>query len=448
MNNKTQLDVAKLIDEQPISRFQVVVYLLCGLVALLDGADTQAIGVAAPVIAQVLGLPVPQLGPIFSAALFGAMLGALTFGPLADIFGRKRVLIASTVMFGIFTFTTALANSFQTLIAYRFLAGLGLGGATPCFIAMAAEFSPKRLRGTMAAALFSAFPLGAMLGAFFNAYIIAQFGWRTIFYIGGVLPMVVALALAIWLPESLRFMLARGGAPDAVRAILQRLAPGKVPDGVLLVSQEEQLPGVPVKHLFMEGRAIGTLLLWMPFIFGFGALAIVTLWTPTLLREANISPAAGAVVLAFNGLGSFLGFAGAGKIMEKLGRGRVLAPAFVIGGLCVVGLGQGASSIATAAVFMALVGFFVSIGIAGAIAQAATVYPTAIRSTGIGWGIGSGRFGQSLSPLFAGMLLGWGWHTPQILLVVGCAPIVAAVFVLLLEFHTRSAKMPAAESVR
>jgi AAHS family 4-hydroxybenzoate transporter-like MFS transporter len=443
MNNQGQsFDVARLIDEQPLSRFQIVVYVLCGLVALLDGMDTQSIGVAAPLIAQSLGMAVPRLGPVFSAALFGAMLGALIFGPLADLFGRKRVLIAATVLFGIFTFATALADSFQTLMLYRFLAGLGLGGATPCFIAMAAEFAPRRLRGTMAAALFAAFPLGGMLGGFLNSYIVANFGWQAMFYIGGLLPIAVAFVLAIWLPESLRFLLTRGEASQEVRAIMERVAPGKISDTARLVSHEEKLLGVPVKHLFTDGRAIGTLLLWMPFILGFGSLAIVVLWTPTLLRESNISPAATSFIVAFNGLGSFLGFAGAGKIMEKFGRAPVLAPAFVIGGLCVAGLGQGASSIATAALFMALVGFFISVGIAGAIAQAATVYPTSIRSTGIGWGMGSGRFGQTVSPLFAGALLGWGWHTPQILMVVGVAPIIAAVFVLLLESHTRAVKMP------
>jgi MFS transporter, AAHS family, 4-hydroxybenzoate transporter len=179
------LDVTKLIDDRGVSRFQIGVVLLCSLVAILDGADTTSIAIAASAIAGVLNLPMSAFGLVFAAGTLGAMLGAMTFGPLADRFGRKRVLIVATVLFGVFTFLIAQADNYSTLILYRILAGLGLGGATPCFLALVSEYVPRQVRGTLVSVLWAAFPLGIMLGGFVNSYLVAAFGWQMIFYVGG-----------------------------------------------------------------------------------------------------------------------------------------------------------------------------------------------------------------------------------------------------------------------
>ena len=195
------LDVTKLIDDGGLSRFQMAVVLLCGLVAILDGADTTSIAIAASTIAGLLNFPMSAFGVVFAAGTLGAMLGAMTFGPLADRFGRKRLLIVATVLFAIFTFLIAHATSYSTLVLYRFLAGLGLGGATPCFLALVSEYVPQRIRGTVVSVLWAAFPLGIMLGGFLNSYLVTTFGWQMIFYVGGVLPLLVAALLTLLLPE-------------------------------------------------------------------------------------------------------------------------------------------------------------------------------------------------------------------------------------------------------
>ena len=158
------VNITDLIDSNPIRGFQIGIFVLCALVALLDGVDTQSIGVAAPFIAENLGIPVTSFGPIFSSALLGAMLGALTFGPLADRFGRKVMLIIATLVFAIFTLATPFSDSVGTLMACRLLAGIGLGGATPCFIALTSEYTPVSKRAMVVTAQWAAFPLGGMLG--------------------------------------------------------------------------------------------------------------------------------------------------------------------------------------------------------------------------------------------------------------------------------------------
>jgi len=426
-----EVNVTRLIDEGRLTGFQIGTIICCALVNLCDGADTQSIGVAAPFIAEGLGIKIANFGPIFSSALVGATIGAASFGAIADRFGRKTLLIAATLFIGTFTILTALATSVPMLMAFRMLAGLGLGGATPCFIALTSEYAPARLRAALVTLMWSSFPLGGMLGGLLNSYLITQFGWRAIFYIGGVAPLFLVVALLFYLPESIKFLLVRRNDTDAVRRIIARLRSPHVGPDTRFVVEESSLPGAPIRHLFTENRALGTLLLWVPFFMGFGVLTVVTLWTPTLLRLNGISPANTAFVVAFNGLGAFFGQSSAGKLIERFGILAVLFPAFLLGTAATVGLGYAASSVALAAMFIGLVGLFMGVGTAGAIALSALIYPTPIRSTGIGWGMAMGRFGQIVGPLIAGALLGAGWTADRIMIVIAVGGIIAAVFIVL-----------------
>jgi MFS transporter, AAHS family, 4-hydroxybenzoate transporter len=427
----SEVNVTRLIDDRPLTRFQIGVIVCCALINLFDGADTQSIGVAAPFIADELGIPIANFKWIFSSALVGATLGAATFGPLADRFGRKTLLIIAAVLIGIFTILTALATSVPMLIAFRVLAGLGLGGATPCFIALTSEYAPARLRAALVTVMWSAFPLGGLTGGLLNSYLIPTIGWRAIFYIGGVAPLIIAVVLAFFLPESIKFLLARGKDADAVRRIIARFRFADVSTDSRFVVDEERLPGTPVRHLFTEGRLPGTLLLWVPFFMGFGILTVVTLWTPALLRLNGISGADTAFVVAFNGLGAVIGQSSAGRLIQRFGILPVLLPGFLLGAAATVGLGYAASSVALAATFVGLVGLFLGFGTAGAIALAAIIYPTPIRSTGVGWGMAMGRFGQIVAPFIAGGLLGAGWTADRIMLVIAGGGLIAAVFVVL-----------------
>ena len=426
-----EVNITRLIDDGPLTRFQMGVIACCALVNLFDGADTQSIGVAAPFIADELGIAIADFKWIFSSALVGATLGAATFGPLADRFGRKTLLIVAAVLIGIFTILTALATSVPMLIAFRMLAGLGLGGATPCFIALTSEYAPARLRAALVTVMWAAFPLGGLTGGLLNSYLIPTIGWRAIFYIGGVAPLVIAVVLLLFLPESIKFLIARGKDTDAVRRIVARFRFPGVNPGARFVVDEEQLPGTPVRHLFTEGRMPGTLLLWVPFFMGFGILTVVTLWTPALLRLNGISGANTAFVVAFNGLGAVIGQSSAGRLIQRFGILPVMLPGFLLGAAATVGLGYAASSVALAATFVGLVGLFLGFGTASAIALAAIIYPTPIRSTGVGWGMAMGRFGQIVAPFIAGALLGAGWTAGRIMLVIACGGLIAAVFVVL-----------------
>ncbi|PWT92174.1 MAG: hypothetical protein C5B56_02700 [Proteobacteria bacterium] len=433
------IDVTRIIDDRPINQFQVLAIALCALVAFLDGVDTQSIAVAAPIIADNLKLTRAALGPMFSAALLGAAVGALTFGPLGDRFGRKRMLIVATLIFAVFTLATPLAGSYESLLAVRLAAGIGLGGATPCFIALASEFAPARRRAMVASLIWAAFPLGGTIGGFANSYILTNFGWQAIFWVGGVLPIVVAAALLMWLPESLRFLIATGGHREQVAMIIRKLDPD-VPSDARFVSDEVQIEGAPLKQLFANGRAAGTILLWVPFFTAFGTLALAVVWTPLLLRDNGISPAQASIVIGVHGIGALIGMGSAGRLMERFGSAPVLCPALALGAIVTTTLGYAATSVTAMSVALFLIGLFVGLGASGAIALAALRYPTAIRSSGVGWAMGMGRFGQVLAPLLASALVAASWSNIHLFLIVGLAPLCGALAILAL--------MAAGENVR
>src|SRR3978361_541480 len=273
------IDVAGFIDRQPVGGFQIKLLLTCAAVLFLDGFDTQAIGYVAPALAKEWGLSKAALGAGFSAGLFGLMIGALIFGPLADRIGRKRIIILSTLAFGIGTLATAFIQDVNTLLAIRFWTGLGRGGAMPNAVAMTSEFSPHRRRATMVMIMFCGFSVGAALGGLLAAALIPHFGWRSVFVVGGLAPLLLIPILMLRLPESVRFLALTGRAHERVAQLLGHINPKAVfAPGTQFIVHEPGLAGIPVLHLFKDGRTLVTLLLWVVFFMSLLDLSFVSNW--------------------------------------------------------------------------------------------------------------------------------------------------------------------------
>src|SRR3954452_7493407 len=280
------VDVAGFIDRQPVGGFQIKLLLTCAAVLFLDGFDTQAIGYVAPALAKEWGLTKAALGPVFSAGLFGLMIGALIFGPLSDRIGRKKIIIFSTLAFGLGALATALVKDVNSLLVIRFLTGLGLGGAMPNAIAMTSEFNPHRRRATMVMIMFCGFSVGAALGGLLAAQLIPQFGWQSVFVVGGVAPLLLAPVLALRLPESVRFLALTGRAHQRVAELLAAINP-KVAFAAetQFMIHEPELSGIPVLHLFRNARIQVTLLLWVVFFLSLLDLYFLSNWLPTVLND-------------------------------------------------------------------------------------------------------------------------------------------------------------------
>ena len=420
------VDVAGYIDQQPVGGFQIKLLLTCAAVLFLDGFDTQAIGYVAPAIAKEWGLSKAALGPVFSAGLFGLMIGALILGPLADRIGRKKIIIFSTLAFGIGTLATSLVGDANTLLAIRFLTGLGLGGAMPNVVAMTSEFSPHRRRATMVMIMFCGFSVGAALGGLLAAWLIPQFGWRSVFVVGGLAPLALVPVLAWRLPESVRFLALTGRAQERVAALLGLINPkAAFARATQFVVHEPRLTGMPVKHLFSERRTLPTLLLWVVFFMSLLDLYFLSNWLPTVLNDLGASVSTAAVIGSMLQVGGVVGTFALGSVIDRFSF-RALALVYFVAVFAVGAIGQLGHSVVfvTAAIFAA--GFCIVGGQIAANALAATFYPTSVRATGVGWALGIGRVGSIVGPLVGGALLAAKWSTGSVFMAAAMAALCAA----------------------
>jgi AAHS family 4-hydroxybenzoate transporter-like MFS transporter len=430
---QTVIDVPTIIDQQKVSAFQIRVAALCAAVVFMDGFDAQAIGYVAPTLARVWALKPGELGPVFAAGLFGLMIGALFFGPLADRIGRRRVILFCTFFFGLTTLFTVTSGSVYTLLVWRFLTGLGLGGAMPNAIALTSEYSPHRSRATMVMVMFCGFSLGSALGGVVAAKLIPAYGWTAVFWLGGALPLALVPVLMAALPESIRLLALRGDEDAPVREILLRINPAlSFAPRTGFTAYEEHPGGFAVRHLFTKGRAVATLLLWVMFFMNLLDLYFLANWLPTVISNAGVSVEIAVIATALLQVGGIVGTLTLGRLIDRWNPFLVLAATYFAAGIFIAAIGAVGASVALMMAITFGAGFCVVGAQIGANALAANFYPTFVRATGVGWALGIGRIGSIVGPLVGGALLAWQWSTPALFLAAAAPAMIAAVAAFLM----------------
>jgi AAHS family 4-hydroxybenzoate transporter-like MFS transporter len=398
---------------------------------LLDGLDLQIVGYLGPALALEWHLTAGQLGRVFSAGLLGMMFGLLLSGPLADRFGRRPVIAQSAAVLGLATILTAAARDPTELLACRLVVGLGLGGTLPNALALTGDYCPKRWRASLLTLMFTGFSLGAILGGGLAAALVAQYGWRPVFVIAGALPLCLAPVLGWSLPESPHVMLRDRRKAPALMALLRRVNPtAHLPAQMRLLLPDHGRETASPRRLFRDGRATGTILLWVACFMSFMEIYFLPPWLPTLLSGAGLT--LGQAVLGTTAffVGGILGGLVCGALMDRFGPTFVLTGVFACAALAVplIGIAPGWLPAAIATSFLA--GACAGGGQKGLNALTVTFYPAPIRATGVAWALGVGRIGAIIGPLVAGWLLARGWAANRILLA-GALPMLGAAAVML-----------------
>lgn len=411
MKQSTVLNVRQFIDEQPFSRFQLLVAIMCGSIAFMDGFDAQSMGYVAPALASTLNITRVALGPLISIGLVGMMIGALIFGPLADRFGRKPILIICTLIFGTMSLITATATSVESFRIFRLITGFGLGGAMPNTIALTSEYMPKRFRATAVMTMFCGFSIGAAVGGFIAAALISRFGWQAVFVVGGSVPLLIAVMTAVFLPESIRYLLLKGGHEKKVRQYLTRISPHTPPsDDLSAGAGEEKTEKFAVKQLFTGGRSRITPLLWLMFFMTLLNLYFLQNWLPTVMSDAGIKIETAIMITTLFQMAGVVGTITLGRLMDRHNKSafKILAGAYLGAAISVFLIGESGISIPLLICTVSAAGFCVVGGQTASNALAAEYYPTSIRSTGVGWCLGIGRIGGITGPILGGILLAMG----------------------------------------
>lgn len=379
---------------------------LCFLVAVVEGFDIQAMGVAAPKLAPQFGFDAQQMGWIFSISNIGLVIGASLGGRFADRVGRKPVFIGAVLAFGIFTLLTSLVGTFEALFVVRFCAGLGFGAALPNMMALAAEVSVPEKRASTAAVMFCGMPLGGGTSALLTQLLPPDFDWRLLFEIGGILPLLLAPTIYFLMPETLV-----KNAPGAPRTKIRAA-------------------------LFGDGRTPATLLLWLAFLPTLLILYLFLNWLPTLVVANGLDRAvAPQASLAFN-FASVVGALVFGRLVDRIDVRWPMTFAYVGLIVSLVALSRSSGLIMTVALSGAA-GFFLLGANYALYGVAATYYPTAVRGTGSGWSVAVGRVGSIIGPLLAGVLLGGGMSASGVVQYMVPVAALAGIAVFGLSFCRR-----------
>ncbi|KAB2962248.1 MFS transporter [Zoogloea sp.] len=428
----TDISIPGLIDDTPLGAYHWRLFGLLFVIALFDGFDTQAIAYTAPAITQAFGLAGGALAPIMTAGVVGMAIGAMSLGLIGDKIGRRPALLGGVTVFSLATLMTAFAASTGQIIVLRFIAGLGMGGCTPVLLALAAEYAPSKYRGSVMTGLLLGLPAGAMLGGLLAARMLPAIGWQGIFLAGGIAPLALLGLLVPALPESLQYLVSKGGASRLarVRETLKRMA-ATLPDAEAAFSIPESGVKTSVKALFTPGNRRNTVAIWATYFFNWVAWFLFLSWLPTVLKAGGL-PAGdapmGTVTVNFAFIVCAIPLS---VFLPRLNIRLLLGCMFAIGLLVCLGLHFSGTNWTWVFIFIAAAGF--GIGGQQIVLNYLVVgsYPTALRATATGWAIGSGRVGAIIGSFIGGQILADGGPSGFYLsLMLPLALAAVAVFII------------------
>jgi len=429
-----KVNLSDLLENSRFGALHIRVFVLCMACLIMDGFDVQAMGYTAPAVLADWGLERSVMGPVFVAANAGVLIGSLLFSMVADKIGRRPVIVWATVFFSVMTIATSYAQNLEQLLLLRFIAGIGLGSIVPNATALVGEFSPKASRTTMVMCITVGFTIGAAIGGFVAAWLIPAFGWRSVFVFGGVVPLVIALFMMWGLPESLQFLAVRKRRLDQLARWLKELAPTlRVDAATQYVSNETSRGGMPFWHLFREGRAAFTVLLWIVNFMNILMLYSLSNWLPTLVTGMGYDQQTAVLVGTLLQVGGTIGTFGLAWVIARRGFVPILAASFAVAVVSIAMIGQPGISLTLLSVVVFIAGWCVIGGQPGLNAFSATYYPTYLRATGVGAGLGVGRMGAIVGPYIGGVLIGRQWGSEELFYAAALPALVATIVMLVMR---------------
>ena len=418
------------LENQRIGGLQIKVVAICTLIQMCDGYDVGSIGWAVPSLTHAWGVAPSAFALAFLWSNLGVMAGALLSGPVGDRFGRKPMLLASIAIFGLASLASAFSPSLEFLAATRFFTGLGIAGGFTGTTALTGDYTPHRLRATMIMVTFTGAPLGGFIGGQVVALLLHEgFAWPVIFVIGGVFPLVLLLISALWLPESPRFLAARGNLAARDRALLQRLdiAPGSIE-----AQSVDLARGNPIAMLFGKGYALQTVLLWIVFFCSLVNLYLFVFWLPEILHLTGLTPSESVFATSLHALGAIAAVFYLGYLIDRFGAERALALHYAVGIIFIALIALVAMPYIALLIVVFLSGATIIGSQTGANAACGALYPARMRTSGIGWALGIGRLGGIAAAPLGGFLLGQGLAPRHVFLsAIGFAVIAAVATALL-----------------
>lgn len=437
-NTPRSVDVGAIVDDGDWTASRKGVLILCALAIVLDGLDNQILGFAIPSMIAEWQVSRGDFAPALALGYVGMTIGTPIGGLLGDRIGRKATLILCVILFGLATAVIGLAQSPSEVSVYRFIGGLGLGGALPAATTLIAEFTPQRRRSLSVLLGLVCIPVGGMIGGLLAAELLPQYGWRMLFFVSGIAPLVVAVFLMWRLPESPQYLLAKGAAPDRIVASVARMGVQVSPEDRFIDSRRtETKPSLGA--LFQPGFTRSTLAMWVAFFFCLLPVYVIYAWTATLLTSNGFRVETASFALALFNFGGIAGCIVAGWAIGRFGSRAgmlTMTAAAAIAAAALALLGITPENGAMVMIALTVLGFFL-LGAQGSLyALAAQIYPSQIRSTGLGAAAGVGRAGAIISAYVGAAALGMG--SSSFFGVIGCCLVLTVVALTLVNLHFKT----------
>jgi AAHS family 4-hydroxybenzoate transporter-like MFS transporter len=432
MSERTVIDVSQVVEQQKLGGFLVGLVVISWIITFFDGFDSQAIAFAAPYLSTQYHLDRIMMGNIFSMGLVGALIGGFGFGYLGDRIGRRPAIILATAAFGLLTLAFVFADSYASLLALRLIDGIALGGMLPLSWALNIEYVPKRYRSTVVTVIMIGYSVGIAVGGPAANWLIPQYGWQSLFAVGGALSLVAALALVLILPESARFLASKGWQPRRVADLLRRLTGKAVPADAQFVAADEvgQAKHFNPALLFRDQLRFITPLLWLAYIASSIAVFFLATWTPLVFEALNFTRSQAALAASVNAAAGAVGGLLLMRFTDNIGAIAVTAmPLLAIPLLLIaafVDVGQGGFF-----ALFALIALFLIGGHFGLHSIAGIFYPSAYRGNGAGWAISVAKIGSIAGPFAAGLILSTNLPVRYIFAVLAICPAVFVVCIFI-----------------
>ena len=407
---------------------QYATLAVCFLMNMLDGMDVMVISYTAPSIAKEWAVSPEALGLVFSMGLLGMAIGAMFLAPRADVIGRRSMILICAALMGLSIFLTQYAQNKEHLVIFRIVSGLGIGGMLASTATLGAEYAPNRTKDFWVSLVMSGYPIGAVLSGLVAANIIPTHGWRMMFQIAGISTVVALPVIYLFLSESLDFLF-KSRPQNALQKANLILTKMNIAPLSALPNIEENVSKAAVSELFSEGRKEATLRLWLAIFMAFATLYFLTMWIPKLASAAGLSISLAIYAGTVFNLGAFVGIVSQGYLSTTFGLRRVIC-IYLLGTAVLMGIFGLFSGSAMVLVLFGLIGFGVQGGFIGLYAVAARLYPTQVRTTGVGWAIGLGRLGAVAGPLVGGVLIGAGLSMTTNFIIFALPIIIAGVATL------------------
>jgi MFS transporter, AAHS family, 4-hydroxybenzoate transporter len=409
-NENLQIKLKNLIDNSPMSAYQITIVAICFILNMNDGIDVLVVSFTGSEIVKELGLSDTALGGIFSAGVAGMTFGCLFLAPLGDGLGRRKIFIFALIFITLGMFGVYLSHSYGLILASRFITGLGIGGILPTMATAASEFSNNKTRDFNVGLIQGGWPLGAILTGFFCAWAVPQFGWRFAFLVAGCVSLAMLIAVVIFMPDSLAFLAKKQpvNAHADINNLLVKMGHKPISDVEFRMLGEghpiAETPNQIWKDLFAPEYKASTIRLWIGIFFGFLTLYTVMSWVPKIAKSAGMPFEMATYAGTSLNIGAFIGVIAMGLSVTRLGIRKTMLGFMLIA--CGIMLTY-ANLLLTHTIMFVLIffiGFFVQGGFNAFFPTATRIYPSAMRSTGVGLAMGIGRFGAILGPFLYGYL--------------------------------------------